>query len=295
MDAPLPALPAALEAVEKRVYVEVAVSDARTRRTRWPDDAPVRLRRGVRPRRMSPTRLAAAAATVFAIGALPGAHASECRARAAGTSVPLVELYTSEGCSSCPPADRWLSGFKNRRDVVALAFHVNYWDHLGWHDRFGSAAFAQRQAREQRVNGARYSYTPQVVIDGRDRPDWPGARIGAGAAARVTVTMLRDGPRVQAQVETLPGAPEQLAGYWAITEDDHASAVRAGENAGETLRHDFVVREHRPIAAWNARPGEVLRLEFTPSPPDEKHPQRIALVITDASGKPLQALQLGPC
>lgn len=223
------------------------------------------------------------------------ASAAECRIRSADTVVPLVELYTSEGCSSCPPADRWLSGFKTRRDVVALAFHVNYWDHLGWRDRFGSAAFSERQAQQRRINGARYSYTPQVVIDGQDRPDWPGVRIGPRPPALVTVTMQRDGPRMLAQVEARPGAPAQLAGFWAVTEDDHASSVRAGENTGETLRHDFVVREHRPVAAWNVRAGEPLRLEFTPLAAAANHPQRIALVVTDLAGKPLQALQLGPC
>jgi hypothetical protein len=151
--------------------------------------------------------------------------------------------------------------------------------------------------QQQRVNGARYAYTPQVVIDGRDRPDWPGARIAARPNALVAITLRRDGARVLAQVEALPGAPAQLAGWWAVTEDDHSSDVRAGENAGETLKHDFVVREHRPITSWNARAGEPLRLEFTPSlAVDARHPQRVALVVTDpANGRPLQALQLGPC
>ena len=240
--------------------------------------------------------MVAAVTGALPAAAIPATPAAECRARSADTVAPLIELYTSEGCSSCPPADRWISSFKAQRDVVALAFHVNYWDHLGWRDRFGSAAFAERQARQQRVNGARYSYTPQVVIDGRDRPDWPRARGAARPTADVALTMQRDGARVLAHVEALAGAPAQLSGYWAVTEDDHESAVRAGENAGETLRHDFVVREHRPIAAWNARPGEPLRLEFTPATPaDPKHPQRIALVVTATAGKPLQALQLGPC
>jgi hypothetical protein len=248
---------------------------------------------------MTYPQLAAAAIAALALGAsatLP-AQAAECRATSAATVTPLIELYTSEGCSSCPPADRWLSTLKSRSDVVALAYHVNYWDHLGWRDRFGSGAFAERQAQQQRINGARFSYTPQVVIDGRDRPDWPGARIAARPGASVNLTMRREGSKVLAQVDTIAGAPAQLTGWWAVSEDDHASAVRAGENAGETLRHDFVVREQRLVAAWNARPGEPLQLEFTPAvAADPKHPQRISLVVLDASsGKPLQALQLGPC
>ena len=74
----------------------------------------------------------------------------------------MVELYTSEGCSSCPPADRWLSALKDGPPVVALAFHVDYWDRLGWKDRNASPAYTRRQAAQQRFNGARFSYTPQV-------------------------------------------------------------------------------------------------------------------------------------
>ncbi len=96
----------------------------------------------------------------------------------------LVELYTSEGCSSCPPADRWLSQLKGQDDVVALAFHVDYWDRLGWKDRFASAEHTQRQAQQQRSNGARFSYTPQVVVNGRDRPSWGGPVAGEATAAR---------------------------------------------------------------------------------------------------------------
>src|ERR1700709_639060 len=92
------------------------------------------------------------------------AASSQCPSVQSGAlRAPVVELYTSEGCSSCPPADRWLSGFKADPSTVALAFHVDYWDRLGWKDRFASAAFTERQSRQQAVNGARFSYTPQVV------------------------------------------------------------------------------------------------------------------------------------
>ena len=90
-----------------------------------------------------------------------------CTAASTRQVPPVVELYTSEGCNSCPPADRWLSKLKADPAVVALAFHVDYWDRLGWKDRFASAAFTARQAAQQASNGARFSYTPQVVVDGR--------------------------------------------------------------------------------------------------------------------------------
>lgn len=77
-----------------------------------------------------------------------------CRASSGDRITPVVELYTSEGCRSCPPADRWLSGLKRDPAVVAIAFHVSCWDRLGWRDRFGHAAFTQRQAEQRRVNAA---------------------------------------------------------------------------------------------------------------------------------------------
>src|SRR5687767_8007237 len=111
------------------------------------------------------------------VAACSGAFAAtdgstNCSARSGPVAATVVELYTSEGCSSCPPADRWLSAVAQRGDVVALAYHVDYWDRLGWKDRFASPAFTQRQLDQRPVNGARFAYTPQVVIDGRDRSGW---------------------------------------------------------------------------------------------------------------------------
>src|SRR6516225_4364306 len=91
-----------------------------------------------------------------------------CRAASGPRAPAVVELYTSEGCSSCPPADRWLSALKDRPDVVPLAFHVDYWDSLGWKDRFAQAQFSQRQNATQHTSGARFAYTPQVILDSRD-------------------------------------------------------------------------------------------------------------------------------
>ena len=102
--------------------------------------------------------------------ATPAGAAAACVATSGRETVPLVELFTSEGCDSCPPADRWLSAtFPSVRAAASasvLAFHVDYWDRLGWKDRFASPAFTQRQAQQQVPSGARFSYTPQVVVDG---------------------------------------------------------------------------------------------------------------------------------
>ena len=237
--------------------------------------------------------LAAAAATT----ATPaGAADAACRAQS-GTSAPqVVELYTSEGCSSCPPADRWLGRLQGRADVLALAFHVDYWNGLGWKDRFASADFTRRQKQQQAVNGARFSYTPQVVVDGRDRPDWMAMGVtGHRAAAPVSISLVRDGERFDASVTASAGAPRRLAAFWAVTEDDHVSAVKAGENAGSTLRHAAVVRELQPVSEWQQPAGTATALRFTPSmPATAGNPRRVNLVVLDAdSGRPVQAIQIG--
>jgi len=239
----------------------------------------------------------ALAAALLVATAAAHAAAPSCSARSGATVAPVVELYTSEGCNSCPPADRWLSRLKADSPVVALAFHVDYWDRLGWTDRFASPAFTQRQAQQQRSSGARFSYTPQVIVDGVDRPDWPrlALPVAPGKAATVEVQLVREGLRISATVTATPGAPARLAAYWAVTEQGHVSAVQAGENAGATLTHDFVVRDYRPVAPWVTRANAAASLQFElPSAADPVHPRRVNVVIVDAdNGRPLQALTLG--
>ena len=250
---------------------------------------------------VSLNRLAAPLAAALALPALFGPVTSGaapiCSARSGTVAPAVVELYTSEGCSSCPPADRWLSRLKAEPGVVALAFHVDYWDRLGWKDRFASADYTQRQVQQQAVSGARFSYTPQVIVDGVDRPDWPRASVAASArTSAVDVQLSRDGQRVTAVVAALKGAPARLAAYWAVTEQNHVSAVKAGENDGVTLTHDGVVREYRSVAAWAAAPdGPATTLQFDlTAAADPAHPRQVNLVIVDAAGgRPVQAAKLG--
>ena len=222
--------------------------------------------------------------------------ADACAAHSPRPAVPVVELYTSEGCNSCPPADRWLSGLKADPGVVALAVHVDYWNRLGWKDRFAQPMFTERQASQQASNGARFSYTPQVVIDGQDRKDWPQFSLaGTRPAAVIEVALARDADRFTATVMPAANAPKRLAAYWAVTEQGHVTAVKAGENEGVTLHHDFVVRDYLPVAPWTANPGQAQALRFTPATPaDAAHPRSINLVVVDAvSGRPVQAAKIG--
>ena len=219
-----------------------------------------------------------------------GAATAGCRVEAPAVAPRVVELYTSEGCDSCPPADRWLSGLRGRTDVLAAAFHVDYWDRLGWRDRFADPRYTQRQAALQSVRGARFSYTPQVVVDGRDWRGWPelpAARVGPSP---VRLTLQRDGEGVRWSAEPLPGAPARIALWWAVLEDGHRSEVKAGENAGATLQHDHVVRAYGTVPAWAGSAGAVID---APTRGEQGRAARTLVVVTDAAGSvPLQAAQI---
>ncbi|MDH4062178.1 MAG: DUF1223 domain-containing protein [Aquincola sp.] len=237
-------------------------------------------------------RLLAVGAALFpAVVVLPALAEGQCSARSSAQPPAVVELYTSEGCSSCPPADRWLSSLKGRPDVLALAFHVNYWDNLGWPDRFATAATTERQHVVQRATGAPYVYTPQVVRNGRDWRGWSDAGLQPLPRSPIVVALERHAHSVSA---TLTGAPtdQPLAGYWAVLEDGHASRVRAGENAGATLKHDHVVTLYKPVPVWRGTPSDALTLELPP--PQGGSSRRVAFVVTDPQGvKPLQVALLG--
>jgi len=233
-------------------------------------------------------RVALALALLVASASTPAAE-NTCRASSGPLRLTVVELYTSEGCNSCPPADRWLSGLKGRDDVLAQAFHVDYWDRLGWKDRFASRAYTERQEQWRALGAARFIYTPQIIVDGVDRGELPARR----ATAAVDLEMRREGDGYSATVTPTAAAPARLGGYWSVTENGHSSAVKAGENQGATLHHDFVVRDYLPVAPWAG--GAPQRLRFSPRvAPDAAHPRAVGLIVFDpATGRPLQALRLG--
>jgi hypothetical protein len=214
-----------------------------------------------------------------------------CMASTGAFAPTVVELYTSEGCSSCPPADRWVSTLKGRSDVLTLAFHVNYWDKLGWVDRFATAEATARQYELAHWAGSSNVYTPQVVVNGRDAA--AGGRLpSTSSEGPVSVTVKRDGDMVMAQITASKAGPAKLEGYWAVVEDGHESKVRAGENAGETLKHDSVVRLYKPVAAWAASAGHTAQLSVSRG--TENIPRRVVFVVTDtATHRPLQAVALG--
>jgi hypothetical protein len=221
---------------------------------------------------------------------LHGPAARACELSSGPTMPVVVELYTSEGCSSCPPADRWLSSLAPRSDVLALAFHVDYWNRLGWTDRFATPQATARQYELARLSGSSGVYTPQVRVDGQDWTGWP--RLPQTALpSPVRLTLARSGQNVTALITAMPGAPQRLAGYWAVVENGYESHVRAGENAGATLHHDHVVRLYQPVDAWDAAQAQRVQLEVSAGVTE--HPRQVVFVVVDpASGRPLQALAL---
>ena len=184
----------------------------------------------------------------------------------------LVELYTSEGCSSCPPADVLLESLSRdqpvaRAEVVAVGLHVDYFDHLGWKDTFSSRSFTARQRSYSPVFGDDNLYTPQIVVDGEKAiPGTDGdivRREIAAAAARphlaVRVAARLAAARVQLTIEA-PAAPttaEKIQIVAAITEDGLSSVVTRGENNGRTLHHVAVARSVQVFDALTARSAVV--------------------------------------
>ncbi len=228
---------------------------------------------------------------------------ARCVAFSGPTRAPLLELYTSEGCNSCPPADRWLSGLRERapRDVVPLAFHVDYWNKGGWVDRYSQPAWSERQGRIAAMHRSPTVYTPQFVLDGRDWRAWRGdLPEGGGERARATLTLRMKPPRNdrlevngEARMREHPdGAQVSLALY----ENNLISRVAAGENAGSLLRHDFVVR--RLAGPFPLPESGVLRLRETFVLEPDWKPREMgvaAFIQNTGSGEVYQALRLHMC
>lgn len=171
----------------------------------------------------------------------------------------VVELFTSEGCSSCPPADAFLGELAARPDVVALAFHVDYWDYIGWKDPYGSPASTQRQRDYASALGLRMIYTPQMVIDGRadvvgsDRHGVESAIDAAARQPKLAVSIESDGSghRVVIPAATDEWTGGEAAVWLAVFDREQETKVHRGENGGRTLKEYNIVREWRRIGSWN--------------------------------------------
>ena len=173
----------------------------------------------------------------------------------------LVELFTSEGCSSCPPADRLLIDISTKQpykdaEVITLGFHVDYWDHIGWKDRFSSREYTKRQEEYSRRLRLNSTYTPQIVVDGerevvgnnRQSVD-DAVTKSRGEKADVSLKLKDD--QLSINIEKL-AAPKGSTVYLAVAESGLRSAVSSGENSGRSLDHASVVRELRAVGKIEA-------------------------------------------
>ena len=229
-----------------------------------------------------------------------------CKGVSGATITPVVELYTSEGCSSCPPAEKWLNTLKSKsasnssaNPAVIQAFHVNYWDYIGWPDRFATAAHTNRQRQISAWNKQNGIYTPQMVLNGGDWRGWGGSSRNVTASlvttevAKSNISLQQTGAdqfeAVITPVLNANGSAAAWSAYWTITEHGHITKVKAGENSGETLLHDFVVRQYTPVGDYNSASPQKLSLRSVAATPG--HERQVNLVVFDPkTGKTLQAV-----
>jgi hypothetical protein len=209
------------------------------------------------------------------------------RAQARSARGPaVVELFTSQGCSSCPPADALLGELSQTPNVVALAFHVDYWDSIGWRDRFAIPTATERQRRYVETLGLSSAFTPQVVIDGR------GSFVGSDkrrilaalneplntipisvevAGGELTVTVPESRDRAGYEVNLVAYLPEAV------------TAVGRGENSGRTLKEFNIVRQFRSLGVWNGQ-ETVFRVPLDSFPAEAS---RVAVLLQQAQQGPI--------
>ncbi len=250
-------------------------------------------------------------AVLLSVGAGVAAAAT-CSAVSPAYTVALIELYTSQGCSSCPPADRWLSRLPAGQPLfhaIPIAWHVGYWDYIGWKDPFAAREFNDRQYWLAGRSGSRGVYTPQVFVGASELADWnhPSALAAAldavaRRAARATIELqarwLAPGAGAGAATQRLAvrarwsadpaaRAPQLLL---AVKRDGYMTPVRAGENAGATLRNDHVVRAWAgPFKPASSGPSEFTTELAIPSAPGDA---TLVAIAQDAGAGILQAVEL---
>jgi hypothetical protein len=197
--------------------------------------------------------------TMFGLNGAAAQAANPVHFASGPARVSLIELYTSEGCSSCPPAEQWLGQLRDQpglwRDFVPVAFHVDYWNRLGWPDRFSKKEFTQREYDYSAAWSSDSVYTPCFVRDGAE---WKarGVPSAASGSAVGTLTLDYDGATLKAEfVPAGKGVAGDFEVHIAVLGAGIVSKVTAGENRGETLKHDFIV-----LSLTKGKPGYVLPL-----------------------------------
>lgn len=262
--------------------------------------------------------LALALATLAASG-LASAASAVCSAHSPAHRVALVELYSSEGCNSCPPADNWLGQWKNSgatQSIVPLALHVDYWNSLGWTDRFSQHRFTERQQALTELAGGHTIYTPEIFVSGRELRSWSQRDSFQSRIGKVVAEPAQANVALELKAQQAPGAFDvaaqftskaadtagQLDAYLAVYENSLSSQVGAGENSGVTLHHERVVRQWIgpvPLVAGNAQIRRDIRVQDAAADANVNAPADrfgvVAFVENAATGEVLQVAELAAC
>ncbi|GAA6178641.1 MULTISPECIES: DUF1223 domain-containing protein [unclassified Shimia] len=200
----------------------------------------------------------------------------------------VVELYTSQGCSSCPPADDYFyRQLSMRDDVIALALHVDYWDYIGWKDEFASPQYTQRQHRYAHAAGHRSVYTPQMIVNGQDHvvgahPDKVERLIAAHKSAprSVDLQIERSGNRVKIRATSEVTAPLQV--HVVRYRSAEKVAIKRGENAGRVLTYANIVDDWEMVKAWNGKSELSMAVRAAGETP-------VVVLIQRENGGPIEA------
>lgn len=238
------------------------------------------------------------------------AGAQTCSASSGPDTVPLVELYTAEGCSDCPPADAWLSRLaaaEAPEDAIPLALHVDYWDTEGWPDAFADAAYTQRQDFRLKLARKKVRYTPQVMVGAQTGVNWRDraeftrllarlrkspAAVALSLRAERAASMLRMGVAATPTGQRAQGGTPGML-WLALYQDDLTSRIADGENKGRTLHHDRVARGlHGP---WRLAASPVEGTLEIPLPAGASEIGKLGLVLfaeSATTGEGLQAVEL---
>ncbi len=250
--------------------------------------------------------------SVFILSALAAAHpayAASCNAKSGAGTAALLELYTSEGCSSCPPADKWVSSLGIKPDkLVPIALHVGYWDYIGWKDEFAKPEFYRRQSEYASLHNKSGVFTPQTVLNGKNLSTGSNGKLSDALAAinatpaRADISLALNSAANGVVEVSAKGrvkgadAREHSAGYLALYENKLFSQVKAGENSGEKLHHDFVVREWIGPLALDINGDVEAEKKLTLKPEWKTANLGVAMFIQNRSnGEVLQALSLPLC
>ena len=209
--------------------------------------------------------------------------------------IELLELYTSEGCNSCPPADRWFSKLKADKrlwkDFAPVAFHVDYWDYIGWKDRFAQPEFAARQRQYAAEGGSRFVYTPGVFRNGEDWNQWRRGKFRAATQAQPgNLAIAVDGDDVAAHFDPGDEHSGGLVVTAALLGMNLVSSVDAGENAGKILRHDFVVLDLESVRLKETVAGYSAKLRLATANTSPFGTAIVAWVSDDDTLAPVQVV-----